>query len=173
MKLNKSFVILSALAFCLAFAVDGWAQSQRKSPAPGAGRTSPAPDKTVPLPSNAVIQSLLKASLADFTGSVRAEDFTVLRDNASEDFKATFTVEQLKTIFQTFIDKKDLILPSLGNVSRTTAAFSTAPYIRTENGYKILVLKGAFPTKPYEVKFENEYELEDGNWKLLAIRVSL
>lgn len=169
---EKTLVIWLALIFCLAFVVEGRAQSKRKTPAPG-GTNSSVPGKNVPVPSNAVIQSLLKATLGDFTVSVRTEDFTILRDNSSEDFKATFTVEQLKTIFQTFIDKKDLILPSLGGVSRATATFSPAPYIRTENEYKILVLKGTFPTRPYQVQFENEYELENGKWKLLAVRVKL
>ena len=172
MKADKSFLVVMALVCCLAFVFEGKAQSRRKTPSPGGNTNSSAPPKA-PVPSNAAIQSLLKASLLDFENSIRAEDFTILRDNSSEDFKATFTVEQLKSIFQTFLDKKDLILPSLSGVSRTTATFSPAPYVRTEKGYQILVLNGAFPTRPYKVLFENEYELENGKWKLLKIRVRL
>lgn len=171
MKTEKSILIWLGLFLCLIFAVDGNAQSQRKSPAPGGKST--APPKTVSVPSNAVLQSLVKATIADFANSVQAEDFTLLRDNSSADFKATFTVEQLKEIFWTFIEKKDLVLPGLLNANRSTAAFAPAPYIRTEKGYKILVLNGAFPTRPYRVLFENEYELENGQWKLLAVKVKM
>jgi hypothetical protein len=169
MKFKKSVAAVLAVFLFFIFIVAGNAQTKGRSPK---SKSTIAP-KQASVPTNAVIQSLLKASLADFTDGIKKEDFTALHANASKDFQATFTVPQLATTFQVFIDKRDSVLPSLNNVSRRTAKFAPAPFIRTEKGYKILVLSGEFPSQPYPVKFENEYEWENGAWKLLIIKVKM
>lgn len=148
------------------------AQTKRKSKPVKKTKTL-ITQKQVLIPHTSELQSLLKASIADFANAIRQEDFTVLHTKASKDFQASHSASQVKNTFQFYIDKKDLVLPSLDAVSKTTASFSVIPYIRTEKGYKILVLTGEFPTEPYTINFENEYELENGVWKLLKIRIAM
>ena len=119
------------------------------------------------------LQSIVKETSADFANAIDTEDFSRLYDKASSDFQSTYTVDQTKTAFQSFIDKKGSVVPSLKNAASMTPAFSPAPAIRSEKGLNILVAKGEFPSKPYSVKFEYEYVWRDGGWKLLKLVVNM
>ena len=125
------------------------------------------------VPPDTELQSLVKETTSDFANAIETEDFSKLYAKASSDFKSTYTVEQAKNAFSTFIDKKDAILPSLKNASSSNATFSPAPSIRTEKGLNILVVNGEFASKPYPVKFENEYVWRDGGWKMLKLVVNM
>src|ERR1051325_4738465 len=65
------------------------------------------------VPPDNELQSLVKETTADFADAIDSEDFSKLHSKASTDFQSTYTVEQTKTAFSTFIDKKDVVLPSL------------------------------------------------------------
>lgn len=119
------------------------------------------------------VENLVKDSLADFAGAVDAEDFNNFRANTSRDFQATYSADLLKTTFSVFIDKKEAALPSLNDIANQSPSFTDGPRIRTERGAKILVATGSFPSKPYAVQFENEYQLEKGSWKLFKIKVKM
>lgn len=120
------------------------------------------------IPSKSELQTLLKTTAADFTQAIETEDFSEFYSNASSDFQSTFTEEQVKDGFKSYIDKKQAILPSLKKIQTTDAQFSPEPHIRTEKGLKILVLEGNFPTKPLNIKFDAEYVQRSGSWKLLV-----
>ena len=125
------------------------------------------------VPPDNELQSLVKETTADFANAIDTEDFSRLHSKASSDFQATYTVDQAKAAFETFIDKKDVVLPSLKNAAGTTPTFSPAPSIRSEKGLNILVTKGEFPSKPYPVKFEYEYVWRDGGWKMLKLVINM
>jgi hypothetical protein len=125
------------------------------------------------LPPVSRTQAMLRQTIRDFADAIEAEDFTGLHAKASTDFQVTFTTERLKEVFQSFIDKKDLILPSLRSIKMKRAQFIRGPLIRTEKGYKILVADGAFATLPYKTIFEIEYEWTGKKWELLAIKVKM
>ncbi len=125
------------------------------------------------LPSNSEVEALVKKTMADFTNAVQQGDFNAFHATTSKDFQASYTSTQLRSEFQSFIDKKNTALPSLNMVSQKTPVFSEGPSIRTEKGYKILVVSGSFPTRPYAVQFENQYELEQGSWKILTVKVKM
>lgn len=125
------------------------------------------------IPTAVRMQAMIKQTLLEFTNAVQQEDFTTLHANASADFQAAFTIESLKSAFQSFIDKKRDVLPVLRNVGKRRVRYSRGPLIRTESGYKILVADGSFPTVPYKTNFEMEYEWTEDAWKLLAIKVKM
>jgi len=125
------------------------------------------------VPSDSTLQSLVKGTTADFAEALDTNDFSEIYENASTDFKSTYTEDQMADVFKEFVKKKKLILPSLNKVPGATADFSPAPSIRQEKGLDILVLEGKFPTKPLNVKFEYEYVKRDGEWKLLKLVVNM
>lgn len=124
-------------------------------------------------PSDSETQALIKETMSDFADAVEEGDFSGFRSTTSKDFQVTYTTSQLNNTFKVFIDKKSQVLPSLRDVQNSTANFTEGPRIRTEKGYKILVANGQFSSDPYPVKFETEYELENGDWKILKIRVQM
>ncbi len=124
-------------------------------------------------PSDSEVETLVKATLADFTEGVENEDFITLYTNSSKDFQASYTAPQIKNSFTTFIAQKDKVIPILNSADDTSAKFTEPPRVRMEKGYKILVAEGEFPTRPNTIKFKTEYEFEKGKWKLLTFNVRL
>lgn len=124
-------------------------------------------------PSKGEVEALVKESMADFANALEQGDFTDFHANSSKDFQSTFTPEQLKTTFQTYLNNKNIVLPVLNSVDGTTATFTDGPRIRTENGLKIVVANGSFPTKQRTTKFETDYIWRNGEWKLLKFKINM
>ena len=125
------------------------------------------------VPSDSEIASLLKNSFSDFTEAVSTDDFSDFYDHSSGDFKASYTKDETATTFKTFVDQKDKVLPSLRDVQSEKAKYSSPPSVRTEKGIKVLTADGEFPTSPNTVKFETDYELEKGEWKIVKFKVKM
>lgn len=130
-------------------------------------------DSSGSVPSDSALQALVKETTADFAQAIDTGDFSEIYSKASTDFQNTYTQDQMKNVFKSFVDKKTLVLPSLNKASSTAAEFSPSPSIRTEQGLSILVVNGKFPTKPIPVKFEYEYVLRGGEWKMLKLVVKM
>jgi hypothetical protein len=128
---------------------------------------------TASMPSDAELQSLVKATTSDFADAVEKEDFTTFHSNVSSDLQKQVSAEKFKTAFATFVEKKQALVPLLKQASKTTAAFSPAPVLRTENGTPVIDIVGSFPTEP-AVSFEFTYEHEtSGKWKLLKLNYKI
>jgi len=125
------------------------------------------------LPSDSELQALVKETTADFANAIETNDFSELYSKSSSDFQLQFTEAKLKTTFETFVEKKELIVPALNKVPGTKANFSPVPSIKTERSLKTLVANGSFPTRPFPVKFEYEYVWQDDEWKLMKISVKM
>ncbi len=136
-------------------------------------KSTSANDSDGNLPSDSEVESLVKKTLEDFADGVEQEDFTNFHQNSSKDFQVSLTPSQIKTSFGSFITQKDKVLPILNSVGESSVKFSSPPRIRTEKGYKILIADGEFPTSPNTTKFETEYELEKGDWKILKFKIRL
>ena len=142
---------------------------------------TPEPKKSVALkddadgdtPSDSEVESLVKGTIADFAEGVDDEDFITLYTNASKDFQASYTAPQLKANFVSFTMQKDKVVPILKGAEDASAKFTSSPSVRTEKGYKILTANGEFPTRPNTTKFETEYEMQKGSWKLLKFKIQL
>lgn len=118
-------------------------------------------------------QDSIKVTMNDFADAVEKGDFEDFYSNTSKDFQNAYKPEQLNSTFGIFIDKKDQALPILRQVDDKSAVFNEPPRIRTERGVKVLVANGYFSTTPNKVQFETEYEQQDGEWKLLKLKVKI
>jgi hypothetical protein len=128
---------------------------------------------TASMPSDVELQSLIRATTSDFADAVENEDFTTFYSNVSSDLQKQSSADKFKTAFATFIEKKEAVVPLLKQASGTTATFSPAPVLRTENGTPVVDMNGSFPTDP-SIKFQLSYEHEtSGEWKLLKLNYKL
>lgn len=119
------------------------------------------------------VEVLVKETLMDFTMGVEQGSLDDLHANSSKEFQRAFPLSRFNSEFQSYFDKKEVVLPVLKTVDNTSADFSPAPSIRKEGSKEILVANGSFPTKPYKTIFEFEYQKENGVWKLQKIRVKM
>ncbi len=124
-------------------------------------------------PTSSEAEKLIKATFSDFSDAIDSGDFTDFYENASSDFQATYTKDQVKSTFTVFVDNKSKALPSLEDVQSRSASFSGGPSIDTEKGIKIMVADGEFASKPNPVKFETRYEWEKGEWKMLKFKIKM
>src|SRR5947209_6734200 len=121
---------------------------------------------TASMPPDGELQSLVKTTTSDFADAVEKEDFTTFYSKVSSDLQKQSSADKFKTAFATFIEKKEAVVPLLKQASETTATFSPAPVLRTENGTPVIDLVGSFPTES-AVGFEFTYEHESsGQWKV-------
>jgi hypothetical protein len=124
-------------------------------------------------PTEAEAQNLLKSTMTDFAGAIESGNFDTFRNNASKEFQTQFDDAKVKSTFKTFTDQKEDVAPILRSASTMNPKFTSAPSIREEKGYSILVANGQFDTTPVATKFQNEYVYQDGKWKLLKIQINL
>lgn len=125
------------------------------------------------VPSESVVESLVKETTSEFSDAVDSGDFNQIHSNASSDFQNTYTVDEMATAFKSYSEKKSIVVPILNKVGASDAEFTKPPSIRSEKGRKILAANGKFPTKPYNVRFDYEYVLRDGDWKLLKLVINI
>jgi len=136
-------------------------------------KTSDTKTSSDSVPPKSTIETMVKKTTEQFRDGVQDENFSSLYNNASEDFKGTYTVDQVKDAFKSYIEKKKFVVPILDKVQSTSADFSQDPSIRTEKGLNILVTSGKFNTKPYAVRFDYEYVMRGGEWKLLKLVINI
>ena len=120
------------------------------------------------VPANGELQSLVKDTMADFDQSIKADDFSILRDNASTFFKSQFSLAKTQDTFKEFVTQK----VDLSDTQSATPIISPAPFIEKQPAGKVLHINGSYPTTP-TVSFQLEYFKESGEYKLLSIRVKV
>lgn len=125
------------------------------------------------VPSDTVVEGLIKETMSEFADAVDTGDFNAIYNNASSDFQGTYTVDEMKTAFKSYTDKKKVVVPILNKIQGTDAEFDSPPSIRTEKGLNILVAKGKFKTKPFQTRFDYEYVMRGGEWKLLKLIINI
>ena len=130
-----------------------------------------SPEKPAAAPTESESQTLVKNTMSDFADAVDKNDFKAFKANTAKEFQTQYSDEQMKTTFKSFTDQKEAIVPILRSAAKTNPKFSTAPTIREEQGYSILVTNGSFEADPQSLKFTNEYVYQDKAWKLLKIDI--
>lgn len=125
------------------------------------------------VPSDSVVEGLVKDTTRQFKDAVDSEDFTELYNDASTDFQGTYTLNQVKDAFKTYTDKKKIVVPILDKADAQAAEFDSKPSLRSEKGLSILMAKGRFKTKPYNTRFDYEYVMRGGEWKLLKLVINI
>lgn len=125
------------------------------------------------VPSDTVVEGLVKDTMREFADAIDTGDFNAIYNNASSDFQGTYTVDEMKTAFKSYTDKKKVVVPILNKIEGVDAEFDSPPSIRTEKGLSILMAKGKFDTKPYKTRFDYEYVMRGGEWKLLKLVINI
>ena len=125
------------------------------------------------MPSNAVVEGLVRDTIAKFSDSVESGDFSDIYDSASSDFQSTYSIGEMKTAFKSYTDKKSVVVPIMKKTEDISAVFSTEPGLRTEKSLKILMVAGEYKTKPFKTRFDFEYVLREGEWKLLKLVINI
>lgn len=118
------------------------------------------------VPSDRVLETLVKSSLLTLNDANVTGNYSVLHAKLSKPFRQQFSPEKLKETFREF---------SRGNadfdiIAAMQPAYDPAPVV---DGDGKLVVKGSFPTEPSRLLFELEFIPSDGEWKLIRIHVKL
>lgn len=124
-------------------------------------------------PSESETEALVKDTTDQFAEAVDTGDFSEIYANASSDFQNTYTLDEMTDAFKSYTDKRSVVVPILNKVGSAEAEFTKPPTIRSEKGLSILVASGKFPTKPYNVRFDYEYVMRSGEWKLLKLVINI
>ncbi|MGI9054232.1 MAG: hypothetical protein ACR2F2_00375 [Pyrinomonadaceae bacterium] len=119
------------------------------------------------VPSEREMEKLTKATLLDFNDAIQGGDFTDFHSKISSVWKKTSTPETFNQGFKEFIDKKI----DISDVKNKNGVFDPQPTVKRKSGYKVLSAKGRYESSPLPTRFETEYIEEDGDWKLISIRV--
>jgi hypothetical protein len=117
-------------------------------------------DTNKKIPDDKTLNSLVNESFSNFNASVIKNDFTIFYKNISKFWQAQTSAQELKKIFQAFIDNEIDLTDAIKN----GIAYSNKPHIN-ENGS--LVLEGYYASKPITY-FELKFTFENPNWKLVG-----
>jgi len=128
-------------------------------------------DDSSDMPGDVLVKALVKSTTAEFAAAIENEDFSTIYNDASDDFKHTYTEDQMKDSFKDFIAKKKLVMPVLVKAMSMDPDFTSKPSLRTEAGTDILVVNGKYATKPVPMTIDYEYIKRGGEWKLLILKV--
>jgi hypothetical protein len=127
---------------------------------------SSAPQAAQRIPSDDVIEITIKRHLASFNDANITGNYEVWHETLSRPFRQQFSPERLKTVFKAFHDQQIDISPVLSQ-----APVLSEPARIDREG--VLLLKGAFETRPSRVIFDMRLLLADGDWKLVSIHVNV
>jgi hypothetical protein len=131
-----------------------------------AASSAPVPAAAQRIPSDDVIEITIKRHLASFNDANITGNYEVWHATLSRPFRQQFSPERLKTVFKAFHDQQIDISPVLAH-----APVLSEPARIDREG--VLLLKGAFETRPSRVIFDMKLLSADGDWKLASIHVNV
>lgn len=124
----------------------------------------PAAQAQNKLPTERVLEALVKSSLLSFNDANVTGNYTVFHAKLSKPFRQQFSSDKLKETFREFAEK-DI---DIDIIAAMKPAYEPAPSI-DDNGK--LIVKGSFPAEPARVAFELDFIPSDAEWKLIRINV--
>jgi hypothetical protein len=126
----------------------------------------PAAQAQNKVPSERVLEALVKSSLLSLNDANVTGDYSVLHAKLSKPFREQFTPDRLKETFREFVDKH----VDYEVIAADKPVYTKPPVV---NGEGQLVVEGYFPTEPKRVKFKLEFIPSDGEWKLIHLKVDI
>ena len=123
-------------------------------------------DDPPPMPDDHTLEMLTKTTLLKFNTAVQQRDFNIFHDDASGIFKGQFDPGQLKSEFESFVEKQI----DLTWIRDVTPVFDESPHI---DRYGVLTLTGHFATQESRVNFDLSHIFERNQWKLTEIGLKL
>jgi hypothetical protein len=118
------------------------------------------------LPSDEKAKTLILESLLAFNKAVQAKNFAGFHQQISQAWQEQITPDQLKEVFQQFIDNN----LDISSIREVQPVLSAAPQINSDG---LLILEGYYPTHPNKVTFQLKYIYEHPAWKLFGIQVNV
>lgn len=125
-----------------------------------------APASAQRVPSDHVIEILIKRNLATFNDANISGNYEVWHTTLSRPFRQQFSAERLKETFKAFHDQDIDLAPILAQPPK----LSEPARIDQEGA---LLLKGTFETRPSRVLFDLRLLPAEGDWKLISIHVNV
>jgi hypothetical protein len=119
---------------------------------------------TPKIPSETEQKSMTLETLLTFNKCVQAKDFTAFHKDIAKLWQEQTTPEKLQALFQDFIDKGLDISP----IKKLEPVFNKPAEIDSDG---VLVINGYYPTTPKRVVFRLKYLQEEGDWKLVGIKL--
>lgn len=116
------------------------------------------------IPPEGQLIDLTNRAMALLARAVDRDDFSDLYASIAKLWQQQISKEALRDRLSVFIEKKI----SLTVIEGVSPVFSEKPYFDSDG---LLVLKGRYPSKPYEVVFELDFFNEESAWKLFGLNV--
>jgi len=118
------------------------------------------------IPGETELITLANSSVMQLGRAINARDFSGFYHSSSKIWQSQTTPEALQSAFQSFIDQTlDLTM-----VEGKSPNFSEKPSI---DGSGRLILQGFYPVQPSKINFTLKYIMEEKQWKLVGVNVSL
>jgi hypothetical protein len=124
----------------------------------------PAAQAQNKLPTERVLEALVKSSLLSFNDANVTCNYTVFHAKLSKPFRQQFSPDKLKEIFREFAEKEI----DIDIIATMKPTYDPAPSIDDDGK---LIVKGSFPTEPARVTFQLDFIPSDTEWKLVRINV--
>lgn len=118
------------------------------------------------VPSDRVLEALVKASLLTFNDANVTGNYEVLHAKLSKPFRQQFSPERLKEVFREFSEKSI----DFDIIAAMAPTYEPKPSL---DGDGKLLVKGSFPTEPNRLFFSLDFIPSDGEWKLIRLNVKL
>lgn len=118
------------------------------------------------VPSDRVLEALVKSSLLTLNDANVTGNYSVLHAKLSKPFREQFSPEKLKETFKEFSSSN----ADFDIIAAMAPTYDPKPVV---DGDGKLVVKGSFPTEPSRLLFELEFIPSDGEWKLIRIHVKV
>jgi len=125
-----------------------------------------APGTPRKVPQAHAMNQLVGKSLLAFNASVQSKDFRAFHASLARPLRRKFSPERLKQIFEAFI-RHQINIAAIRGLDPT---FSQNPSIDKDG---LLVVKGFYASTPKRVNFKLSFMMEDGEWRLMSINVSI
>lgn len=116
------------------------------------------------VPSETELKSMTLETLLTFNKGVQAKDFTAFYKDIAKLWQEQTSAEKLQALFQDFIDKELDISP----IKKLEPVFNKPAEINSDG---VLVVNGYYPTTPKRVVFRLQYLQEEGDWRLVGIKL--
>lgn len=118
------------------------------------------------LPSDEKVKGLALDSLLAFNKALQDKNFVGFHQQISRGWQEQITPDELKELFNQFIEMQVDISP----IKEVEPILTAAPEINSDG---LLILEGYYPTRPNKVYFRLKYTYEHPAWKLFGIRVNV
>jgi hypothetical protein len=119
---------------------------------------------TPKVPAETELKSMTLDTLLTFNKGVQAKDFTGFYKEIAKLWQEQTSPEKLQELFHDFVDKELDISP----IKKLEPVFNKPAEINSDG---VLVINGYYPTTPKRVVFRLQYLQEEGDWKLVGIKL--